>query len=160
MIESPKGTRHIQARLSDDEFETVRARAGSSRGAMQKFARAAILEAVATELSDIPYPYEDQNRSLHDKLETILNSGDEDTMLAVIPNIELFFKRLKPNRQGTRTAPDRQPGYDPIRARILAAYDSGSLPMRQKLLAVAGKDLDLGPERMPAPKRPGDRKHG
>jgi hypothetical protein len=42
-------------------------------------------------------PYAEANRILHDKLERILNSGDTETLEAVIPNIELFFKRLKPS---------------------------------------------------------------
>ena len=33
---------------------------------------------------------------MHDKLEDILVSGDEATIGAVVPNIELFHDRLKP----------------------------------------------------------------
>lgn len=40
--------------------------------------------------------YRPGNSVLHDKLELILNSGDEETIKAVIPNIELNFNRLKP----------------------------------------------------------------
>ncbi len=36
------------------------------------------------------------NLDLHDKLETILNSGDLPTINAVVPNIEIFFARLQP----------------------------------------------------------------
>lgn len=46
----------------------------------------------------IAYPYETDNRPLHDKLERVLNSGDEEILEAVVPNIEVFFKRLKPRR--------------------------------------------------------------
>lgn len=42
------------------------------------------------------YPYSESNRILHDKLETVLNSGDDMTIRAVVPNIEIFFERLKP----------------------------------------------------------------
>lgn len=41
-------------------------------------------------------PYRPENRSLHDKLEAILNSGDEGVIGAVVPNIEIFFDRMKP----------------------------------------------------------------
>lgn len=40
--------------------------------------------------------YNPANRELHDKLETVLNSGDEMTIRAVVPNIEIFFERLRP----------------------------------------------------------------
>jgi hypothetical protein len=40
------------------------------------------------------------NRELHDKLEQILNSGDRGTLDAVVPNIELFFSRLRPAAGG------------------------------------------------------------
>lgn len=45
----------------------------------------------------VPYPYRGVNRELHDKLEAVLNSGDQKTLSAVVPNIELFFDRLKPS---------------------------------------------------------------
>jgi hypothetical protein len=43
-----------------------------------------------------PYPYAAANRKLHDKLEAILNSGDANIIAAVVPNIEVFFERMKP----------------------------------------------------------------
>lgn len=39
------------------------------------------------------YPYTDRNRDLHDKLEKLLNSGDERTIKAMV---DFFFDRLKP----------------------------------------------------------------
>lgn len=42
------------------------------------------------------YPYKAENKTLHDRLEKILNSGDEATIRAVVPNIDIFFERLKP----------------------------------------------------------------
>lgn len=47
--------------------------------------------------------YSSSNRSLHDKLEEILNSGDEMTIAAVVPNIEIFYARLKPATARRRT---------------------------------------------------------
>jgi len=46
------------------------------------------------------YPYLAANREMHDKLEQILNSGDKGTLDAVVPNIELFFSRLRPAAGG------------------------------------------------------------
>jgi hypothetical protein len=40
--------------------------------------------------------YETQNLPLHDKLERILNSGDAKIIEAVVPNIEVFYERLRP----------------------------------------------------------------
>lgn len=42
------------------------------------------------------YSYSPENRELHEKLETVLNSGDQMTIRAVVPNIEIFFERLRP----------------------------------------------------------------
>lgn len=44
----------------------------------------------------MPYPYAPANRDLHDKLEAVLNSGDEVAVQAIAPAVELFFARLKP----------------------------------------------------------------
>ena len=44
-----------------------------------------------------------ENAELHSKLETILNSGDEGTIRAVVPNIEIFYERLKPVPRKRRT---------------------------------------------------------
>lgn len=49
-------------------------------------------------LPSSPSPYAPENHDLHDKLELILNSGDAGTIRAVVPNIEIFHERLKPNR--------------------------------------------------------------
>lgn len=49
---------------------------------------------VATQSPEVHYAT--PNRELHEKLETILNSGDEMTIAAVVPNIEIFYARLKP----------------------------------------------------------------
>lgn len=40
--------------------------------------------------------FDTENEELHHKLEVILNSGDAGTIKAVVPNIEIFFDRLKP----------------------------------------------------------------
>lgn len=45
---------------------------------------------------DCDYPYRAANSQLHEKLETILGSGDDIVLKAVVPNIEVFFARLKP----------------------------------------------------------------
>jgi hypothetical protein len=42
------------------------------------------------------YPYAEDARELHEKLETILSSGDTKTTQAVVPNIEVFYERLRP----------------------------------------------------------------
>lgn len=41
--------------------------------------------------------YAPANRAMHDKLESILNSGDEMTIAAVVPTLDIFFSRLKPS---------------------------------------------------------------
>lgn len=46
--------------------------------------------------------YEAANREWHDKLETVLNSGDEDTISAVSQNIKVFFDRLRPSKAARR----------------------------------------------------------
>ncbi len=48
------------------------------------------------------YVYEGNNRLWHDKLETVLNSGDEETISAVTQNIKVFFDRLRPIRAARR----------------------------------------------------------
>lgn len=40
--------------------------------------------------------YAPENQKLHDMLEEVLNSGDEPTIRAVVPNIEIFHARLQP----------------------------------------------------------------
>jgi transcriptional regulator with XRE-family HTH domain len=61
------------------------------------------LRSLALELKGEPvaehqvgYPYFRTNRTLHDKLEAILNSGDQGVIGAVVPNIEIFFDRMRP----------------------------------------------------------------
>lgn len=67
--------------------------------AVQSLAR----EKVTIQRPQQPQPsgsvYAPTNKEWHDKLEAILNSGDEMTINAVIPNIEVFFERLKPVRR-------------------------------------------------------------
>lgn len=48
------------------------------------------------------YVYNEGNRVWHDKLETVLNSGDEETISAVTQNIKVFFDRLRPVRAARR----------------------------------------------------------
>lgn len=43
-----------------------------------------------------PSAYAPENKRLHDMLEEVLNSGDDPTIRAVVPNIEIFHERLKP----------------------------------------------------------------
>lgn len=45
-----------------------------------------------------PSFYARENRELHDKLEAVLNSGDTGIINAVVPNIEIFYERLRPKR--------------------------------------------------------------
>lgn len=47
------------------------------------------------------YPYP-ENRVLHEKLEAILTSEDEGVVNAVVPNIEVFYDRMKPNARRKR----------------------------------------------------------
>lgn len=42
------------------------------------------------------YPYAPSTRTLHDKLEAILNSQDAEAIEAAMIDIALFFDRLKP----------------------------------------------------------------
>jgi hypothetical protein len=39
--------------------------------------------------------YREENHELHEKLEAILNSGDAEIIGAVVPNLEVFFSRMR-----------------------------------------------------------------
>lgn len=54
------------------------------------------------------FPYREGNRDLHEKLERVLNSGDEGIIGAIVPNVEIFFDRLKPAHRRTGTG-----GFEP-----------------------------------------------
>ncbi len=45
-----------------------------------------------------------ENRELHEKLEAILNSGDQGIIGAVVPNIEIFHDRMRPAQRKQRGA--------------------------------------------------------
>lgn len=59
-------------------------------------------KADAVDSGEPDYPYAESNRVWHDKLETVLNSGDEETISAVTQNIKVFFDRLRPVRAARR----------------------------------------------------------
>jgi hypothetical protein len=48
--------------------------------------------------------YRTENRELHEKLEAILNSGDQRILDAVVPNIEVFYDRMRPAQRKRRGA--------------------------------------------------------
>ena len=58
-------------------------------------------EVPEVELAGPGAQYPAEHREWHQKLEDILSSGDEKTIDAVIPNIEVFHERLRPQRKAS-----------------------------------------------------------
>jgi hypothetical protein len=110
---------------------------------------------------NLPYPYAAENRDKHEKLEAVLNSGDEPTITAVVSNIEVFFDRLRPKTparkrmesEGSRAA------LGPEESRLVEEYRRGSYEKRQRMLAFAAKE-EIGPEVTTEQKPAARRKHG
>ena len=94
-------------RIDDDIAEDVRVRLARERLPLSRlinaYLRTWLAGGVVAVTADPSGPYLPQNRGLHDKLESILNSGDEGTIRAVVPNIEIFFERLKPSPSKRRS---------------------------------------------------------
>jgi hypothetical protein len=106
----------------------------------------------------LPSRYSHENGSLHDRLETILLSGDEPTIAAVVSNIEVFFDRLKPQRGGRRSGPPQISEAE--ETRLLDEYRRSSHEKRRRMLAFSSTTEDLGPEVMPNPKGGARRRSG
>ena len=104
-------------------------------------------------IEQTPTQYRPENAELHDKLERILNSGDVETINAVVPNIEVFYSRLKPGRPAGKTNIARP--LAPEENRIIEEFRNSSYTKRQQILAFAAKPEDLSPEVMPPRKRVG-----
>src|SRR5665213_2043523 len=70
------GVRHVQARLTEKEFALVRAKVGSVRGAMQNFARNAVLLALAVPTADNRLEISSENERPHALLAELLASRE------------------------------------------------------------------------------------
>lgn len=68
--------RYVQARLTGAEFAVVRAKAGSGRGAMQKFARTAVLRALDIPAIDARIEISGENERPHALLAELLASRE------------------------------------------------------------------------------------
>ena len=90
-------------RLLDQEKLSIRI-AGNAEPSYAEQIEAYIRLAKSVDAVEPEYSYVEANRLWHDKLEAILNSGDEATISAVTQNIMVFFDRLRPC---TRCAPRR-----------------------------------------------------
>lgn len=88
-------------RLLDQEKLAIRIAGGDEPSYAQQI-ETYIRLAKSVDAVEPEYSYVEANRPWHDKLEKILNSGDEATISAVTQNIEVFFDRLRPVRAARR----------------------------------------------------------
>jgi hypothetical protein len=109
--------------------------------------------------TDLASPYEAANVPLHEKLEEVLNSGDEGVIAAVVPNIEIFHDRLRPKRsRGGAVSPAKVYALSQEEARLVEEFRVSSFDKRRRMLGFAAKAEDLEPELMPSEKQSGRRK--
>jgi hypothetical protein len=87
---------------------------------------------------------------LHEKIEEILNGGD-DEFIRLITLLVGLYSRRSPNPRPASAGRGEEPDAAEER-RLLKEYRGASYEKRRRMLAFAAKTEDLGPEMMPAPK--------
>ena len=122
-------------------------------------------EYIAADMLPSPPPpapsWSPESEPLHQKLESILTSGDEKTIDAVVSNIEVFFERLRPARGAARRPEIGQVlVVKPEEARLIHDFRDSTVDKQRVIRATAAKGETLEPQVMSPSQRAARRKHG